>query len=179
MTDYFFVHDVPRDWQDDSWTIDWETVRGELRTANRTINDLTRRSTSSGGPRRGSNGESLKNRLTREVCELVEAMAVLAQQLTRRREQVRLIELYPVEDPCAEGDVLIFTRKFPNDETKSYDYTARKTDSGWYVTGKSAPQGVTWEKLISWLGVGTDPRGIVVVTFGSATTGEVETRKLV
>lgn len=105
--------------------------------------------------RRGARGETLRDRLKREHRELSDAIGVLAGKLARREQQLAHLARYPDEDPCADGAVLRFTKKFPDGEHR-YTYVATRVDGLWYLTGERSPQGVTWEKLVGFMGLGVD-----------------------
>lgn len=97
--------------------------------------------------------ENLRQRLTREKFELEEAVTQLAGQLARRTQQLEHLDRYPAADPFENGDVLQFDRKFPASDA-SYSYVAHKADERWYLTGGRSPQGVTWDELVSFMGLG-------------------------
>jgi hypothetical protein len=108
--------------------------------------------------------ETLRERLVRESRELETAVTALAGQLNRRTEQLEHLKRFPDEDPFDDGDVLSFDKKFPNGDQR-YSYVAHRVDDLWYVTGKRSPQGIPWDALVDWMGLGVaeifklSPRG--------------------
>lgn len=97
----------------------------------------------------------LYDRLKHERDELATAIAVLARKLARREEQVKHLERYPTTDEFADGTILRFTKTFP-DGDQCYPYIALKTQDLWYLTGKRSPQGITWQKLVEFMGLGVN-----------------------
>src|SRR5688500_15870092 len=100
--------------------------------------------------------ETLRQRIKRETLELETAITVLAGQLTRRTEQLEHLNRFPLEDPSVDGTTLQFDRNFPANQDKRYSYVADRVEGRWYVTGARAPQGVTWDTLVDWMGLGVD-----------------------
>lgn len=99
--------------------------------------------------------ENLRQRLTREKAELEIALTQIAGQLTRRTEQVEHLNRYPNVDPCEDGAIITFEKKFPHGDTL-YSYVAHKADGRWYVTGERSPQGVSWDDLVDFMGLGVE-----------------------
>jgi hypothetical protein len=50
----------------------------------------------------------------------------------------------------AEGDVLYFQIRFPTTRKDPYAYVALFTGDRWWVTGTTAPSGVSIERLVEW-----------------------------
>lgn len=100
-------------------------------------------------------GERLRDRLARERDELAVAIGVLSRKLARREEQLTHFARYPSDDVFTDGDVLRFAKKFPNSEQR-YTYVAVKVDGTWHLTGKRSPQGITWDVLVDFMGLGVD-----------------------
>lgn len=99
--------------------------------------------------------ERLVDRLTRERDDMATAVAVLVNKIARRDEQITRLMRYPENDPCADGAILRFVKKFPKSE-QSYAYVATRIDGLWYLTGKRSPQGITWSGLVEFMGLGVD-----------------------
>lgn len=97
--------------------------------------------------------ENLRQRLTRERAELELAVAAIASQLARRTDQLAHLDRYPAADPFENGDILQFEKTFPSGDA-SYTYVAHKAGERWYLTGSRAPQGITWDELVSFMGLG-------------------------
>lgn len=78
------------------------------------------------------------------------AAQLLAQAAEQLREYSELDEKYGKE-PTGKGAVIRFTRTFGNgDNARSYSYVAIQ-HYGWWVSGRTAPQGCTWDRLMHWL----------------------------
>jgi hypothetical protein len=99
--------------------------------------------------------ETLRERLRRESRELEEAVTALAAQLDRRTKQLAHLDRFPESDPFADGDVIAFERNFPHGDQR-YSYAAQRADGLWYVTGAKSPNGVSWDKLVDWMGLGVE-----------------------
>lgn len=99
--------------------------------------------------------ERLRDRLKREHTELSSALAVIAAKLARREEQLAKLAKYPEDEPFTDGAILRFEKKFPNSPQR-YSYIAMRADGAWYVTGGRSPQGITWEQLVDFMGLGVD-----------------------
>lgn len=99
--------------------------------------------------------ETLRERLRRELRELEEAVTALAAQLDRRTKQLEHLNRFPEDDPFLDGDVIAFERNFPHGDQR-YSYAAQRADGLWYVTGNKSPNGVPWDKLVDWMGLGVD-----------------------
>lgn len=138
---------------------------------NLSIAELVRRSSDYGHRRRPAlvvDGEvvheTLRQRLAREAVELEEAIVALSGKLADRRRQLKSLERFPeTDDELPDGTVITFTKSFPNSPDKHYQYSAVRTNARWSVTGKRAPQNVTWDKLIDWMGLGVDDIYVVPV----------------
>jgi len=98
--------------------------------------------------------ETLRERLTRERAELEKAITLLAGKLARRDEQLAHLGRFPVEDTFADGTTLQFQKSFPGTPDTTYSYAAHRVDGRWYLTGARSPQGLTWDALVSWMGLG-------------------------
>lgn len=99
--------------------------------------------------------EKLADRLHRERDELALAVAVLTEKLTRREHQLTRLARYPVDDPCVDGAILRFEKRFPRSEQR-YTYVAARINGRWFTTGKRSPQGITWGELVEFMGLGVD-----------------------
>lgn len=100
--------------------------------------------------------ETLRERLERESRELETAILALAGRLTRRTEQLERLKRFPEKDPFKNGDHIAFEKSFPGTPERSYSYGAHKVDDRWYITGARSPQGVTWDALLTWMGLGVE-----------------------
>lgn len=98
--------------------------------------------------------ETLRERLTREHAELEEALTVISGQLARRTKQLEHLKRFPEVDPFTDGTVLQFEKSFPNTPDNHYSYVAHRANGYWYLTGERSPQRITWEQLVSWMGLG-------------------------
>jgi hypothetical protein len=96
---------------------------------------------------------TLKERKLLELTGLLAAAGQLEERITKVTLQVEALSRFPEEDPYEDGTTLEFTRDFPNGE-KTYDYSARRANGVWYVTGTRSPNGVRWSEFINWLGLG-------------------------
>jgi|SRR5688572_158872 len=106
------------------------------------------------------NGETIKEtfreRLERESRELETAVTQLAGQLARRTEQLEHLNRFPVEDPFQNGDTIQFEKSFPNSPSTYYSYAAHRAVDRWFVTGDRSPNNITWDELVSWMGLGVN-----------------------
>jgi hypothetical protein len=96
---------------------------------------------------------SLRERKQLELQGLLVAAEALEKRITKVTMQIETLSRFPDEDPYEDGTTLEFTRDFPNGE-KTYDYSARRANGVWYVTGTRSPNGVRWSEFINWLGLG-------------------------
>ena len=97
---------------------------------------------------------TLLERLEQEAADLENSLASVSAQLAKRQAQIEELRRYPEDDPFANDTVLRFKKVFPSDLDKKYTYTASKVEGLWYVTGAKSPDGVEWDELVSWLGLG-------------------------
>lgn len=127
-----------------------------------TISDLVRRSGDQ--HRRRSpliiNGvthrETLREKINRETAELEDVLIAVSSKLADRRRQLKHLERFPVEDPFDDDATIMFSKTFPHTPDKSYSYVATKRNDLWYVTGDRSPNGVTWDALVDWMGLGVE-----------------------
>ena len=59
-------------------------------------------------------------------------------QLRRAEEALRRLERLPLVDPCADGEVLLWTKRFPSSGGAAYTYVALRTGGRWFTTAKRA-----------------------------------------
>jgi hypothetical protein len=97
--------------------------------------------------------ETLRERLARETEELENAASLIMRQLAKRTAQLEHLKRFPADDPCVDGDILQFVKKFPTGE-QEYSYVAHRADGLWYLTGGRSPQGLTWDAFVNWMGLG-------------------------
>lgn len=97
--------------------------------------------------------ETLRQRLTRESRELEQAVTALAHQLARRTEQLEHLARYPEVDTFENGDILHFDKTFPGSDYV-YSYVAHKANDRWHLTGDRSPNDITWDELVSFMGLG-------------------------
>lgn len=100
--------------------------------------------------------ETLKQRFTREVAEVEEAIVALSSKRAARMKQLKHLEMFPDEDPFVDGTTIFFEKAFPHTPDKKYEYAAVRTDGHWHVTGARSPQNVLWSDLVNWMGLGVD-----------------------
>lgn len=98
-------------------------------------------------------GETLRQRLTRERDDLEAAVAALAAKLARRTAQLEHLDRFPNVDPFADGDVLEFERTFPGSD-QAYRYVALRAEGRWFLTGQRAPQNCSWDRFVAFMGLG-------------------------
>ena len=100
--------------------------------------------------------ETLREKLTREAAELETAIVALATQRAHREAQLEKLKIFPEEDPFENGTFLVFEKNFPSNPDQRYTFVAHRAGGLWYATGRRAPQGVTWEHFVNWMGLGVD-----------------------
>lgn len=104
-------------------------------------------------PRVRTQRENLRQRLEREKQELEVALQEIASRLARHTSHLRELDKYPDADPFENGAILRFEKRFPRSE-QTYTYVALKKDDAWWVTGSRAPQGITWDEFVDFMGIG-------------------------
>lgn len=88
--------------------------------------------------------------------DLVEQKRKLEEQIGHLLNQLVGLSKFPDEDPCQDGDVIWFEKKFPGGE-ESYAYAAIKSKGHWYTTGRGGGNfHNNWEELCAWMGRGVD-----------------------
>jgi len=74
-----------------------------------------------------------------------------AARAIRKLEQLANRPGEPVTDDADGALVIWFQRTFDN-TSRVYTYAAVKAGNRWYLTGSAAPQALTWDALMDWLG---------------------------
>lgn len=101
----------------------------------------------------GTAGQEEEVMASETRAEMLERMAETKRQTARELEQ-EAAWLRSMTEPVGieDGTNVIYFEKTLNSGGKVYSYAALKTPHGWYVTGKTSPQALSWDALIQWIG---------------------------
>lgn len=118
---------------------------------------------------------TLKQRKAEELNGLLAAAEILERRISKVTSQLAVLNSFAEVDPYVNGVTLKFDRNFPNGD-QVYSYRATKLNDKWYLTGARAPQGVTWDEFVSWLGLGLVGE-LEVIDLGASPTKATTPRK--
>lgn len=78
------------------------------------------------------------------------------QALARLQDKIAVLSRFPDEDPCSDGDVIYFEKKFRGTASK-YKYVGIKIGIEYHLSGRrQAERTYTWDALVEFMGDGVD-----------------------
>lgn len=94
--------------------------------------------------------------------QLTSVQRFLAAKVTTHRTGLRdatralaALDRIPAADPCADGDVITFRKRFDTTPKRPYTYVAVRVAGRWYVSGRPlAGRAVTWDRLVEFMVTG-------------------------
>lgn len=85
---------------------------------------------------------------TRQLTNLLDQQRRLEERIAKLTEQ---IATYGTEDPYDVGSIVVWDKTFNGASRRVYSYAALKTPVGWYVTGRTQTDGMTWFSLVDFI----------------------------
>lgn len=87
-----------------------------------------------------------RSALVAEAARLLRKIEKTERRLARVRAEIKA-ESYPTEPTVS---LITFQKQYIT-VGKTYDYAALRANGRWYITGSTAPQGITWRQLIDFI----------------------------
>jgi len=83
--------------------------------------------------------------LTRQIATYRRAL----ERVTAARDALDATSGFPAEDPCVDGDVISFNKRYDG-SPQVYTYVAVRRAGRWFVTGGPSFN-ITWEQLVKFM----------------------------
>lgn len=95
----------------------------------------------------------------------LEAELAAARDRVREAEAaIAVLDRYPAEDPCRDGDVLTFRKRFSPGQ-RAFTYAALRSGGRWYLTGQTT-KAFAWAELCEWLATGVPVTKVTLLVPG-------------